>query len=270
MGSEIVKNEDVKKPSMAIEGFEVQLKSLDEFYRYATLLSTSNFVPKDYQDKPANVLVAIQMGAELGLKPLQALQNIAVINGRPSLWGDAILAIVQNSGMLVDFKEWTEGETAYCMMHRRGYSEATIRSFSNEDAKKAGLLGKQGPWSNYPARMRQMRARGFCARDTFSDILRGLHVAEEMQDIELESNDGKTFAPRVVKSEAVVVQNPEYSSADFEKNFPTWEKTILGGKKTADEIITLVESKAKLSDDQKAKIQSVGDDSMAATEGGVQ
>ncbi len=53
---------------------------------------------------------------------------------------------------------------------------------SKEDAKKAGLWGKAGPWSQYPKRMLQMRARSFALRDKFADALSGLIMAEEAQD----------------------------------------------------------------------------------------
>ena len=52
-------------------------------------------MPREFQAKPNNILVAVQWGFEIGLAPMQALQNIAVINGRPSLWGDSLLALVK-------------------------------------------------------------------------------------------------------------------------------------------------------------------------------
>jgi hypothetical protein len=60
--------------------------------------------------------------------------------------------------------------------------EVVSRKFSAQDAKKAGLLNKAGPWTQYPDRMLQMRARGFCARDAVPDVLRGMYVREEMED----------------------------------------------------------------------------------------
>lgn len=260
----------VPNGAVAVQNFEMMPKSYNEFWQFSSVLASSDLVPKDYRNNPANVMVAVTMGAELGLKPMQALQNIAVINGRPSLWGDAVLALIQGSGLLQDFREWTEGTTAYCMMHRKGYSESTTRSFSDADAQAAGLLNKQGPWTQYRARMRQMRARGFCARDLFADLLRGLNVAEEAMDIELESVDGKTFAPRATP---VVVQPtvPEYNAEDFAKNFPLWQKTIEAGKKAPEDIIALVESKAKLTDAQKAQILALKKvDAQPAVTGGVQ
>lgn len=157
-------------------------RNMLEAIEFAKMMANSDFVPKDCKGKPGNILAAVQFGAELGLAPMQAMQNIAVINGRPCLWGDAMQGLVQASGLLEDMKEWDDGETAFCKVKRKGFSESHTVSFSNEDAKRAGLFGKQGPWSQYPTRMRKMRARAFALRDQFADVLRGINSAEEVSD----------------------------------------------------------------------------------------
>lgn len=163
------------------QSFSLTPQSLDEAMSFAGMMAKSNIVPKDYQGNPGNVLVAIQWGMELGLQPLQAMQNIAVINGRPSIWGDAMLAIVRGSG-LMEFINETPTETGCtCVIKRRGEPEVT-REFTVEDAKRAGLYGKQGPWQQHPKRMMQMRARAFALRDVFPDVLRGVHIAEIARD----------------------------------------------------------------------------------------
>ena len=58
-----------------------------------------------------------------------------------------------------------------------------IRTFSIAEARKARLLGKSGPWQDYRGRMLQMRARGFALRDGFADVLKGLNIREEVEDI---------------------------------------------------------------------------------------
>lgn len=166
--------------------FDLSPRNLEEAMRMCDLLSKSDLVPKDFQGKPGNMLVAIQWGAEIGLKPLQAMQNIAVINGRPSLWGDSVLALVLASPVCEYVQEWEEGDTAYCRVKRRnGFEKVT--SFSAADAKTAGLSGKSGPWSQYPKRMRQLRARGFALRDQFADVLKGMPITEELADYSPES-----------------------------------------------------------------------------------
>lgn len=164
-----------------VQQFSLAPTTFAEAERFSAILSKSDFVPKDYQGKPGNILAALQMGMELGLAPMQALQNISVINGRPSVWGDAALAIVMNSPQFEAMDETDDGTTATCVMKRRG-RPAITRKFSMDDAKKAGLLSKSGPWQSYPARMRQMRARSWALRDAFPDVLRGLITREEAQD----------------------------------------------------------------------------------------
>src|ERR1700678_56477 len=70
-------------------------RTLQEAIEFAKLIADSGMVPKDYINRPGAIVVALQMGMEVGLQPMQALQSIAVINGRPSIWGDGALAIVK-------------------------------------------------------------------------------------------------------------------------------------------------------------------------------
>lgn len=174
----------VQQPQQQKTVFSLQPSNLQEAMQLAELMANSEMVPKDFRGRPGNVLVAVQMGAEVGLAPMQAIQNIAVINGRPSIWGDAVKAIILNSPLCEKFEENFDEQsmTAWVTVQRKGHAERQV-SFSQGDAQAAGLWGKQGPWSQYPKRMLAMRARGFASRDEFADVLKGLSVAEEQMDI---------------------------------------------------------------------------------------
>lgn len=173
----------------------IQITDLDGLWRFSQAVAKSGLAPKGIQT-PEAVLIAVEMGLEVGLPPMAALQNIAVINGRPSLWGDAQLAVCRGTGELEEFNEWyeqsgkriprnpatfTDDTTAVCRVKRKG-QEATETGFAVSDAKAAGLWGKEGPWKQYPARMLKFRARSFALRDGFGDALRGLRAAEEVMD----------------------------------------------------------------------------------------
>lgn len=166
----------------------IELASYEEAFRFAKSVIASGFAPKGV-DKPESVLIAMQMGAELGLPPMQAIQSVAVINGRPSLWGDALLAVCRDSGLFDEsaFVEAIEGDgdkrQAFCTVRRLPSGQPCTRTFSMADAKRAGLAGKTGPWTQYPDRMLQMRARTFALRDTFTDVLRGFTSREEARDM---------------------------------------------------------------------------------------
>ena len=233
--------------------FDLSPRNFEQALTFSDYLAESDMVPKDFKGKPGNCLIAIQWGAELGLKPLQALQNLAIINGRPSLWGDAVIALVRSSPLCEYVIESDDGNTATCKVKRRGEPEQA-RTFSMEDAKAAGLQGKQGPWSQYPKRMRQMRARAFALRDVFPDVLRGLPVAEEIMDIPPERHMG---AVEMVGAPPPPVGLPAYAADAFERNLPAWKKLIDSGKKTAADVIATVETKATLSPEQRAAIEAL-------------
>lgn len=165
----------------------VQLASIEDAFRFAKAICESGFAPKG-MEKPESILVAIQLGAELGLTPMAALQNTAVINGRPAIYGDAALALVRSSGLLVSYKEEIVGEGGsdsfgFRVTAVRKGDQTTVETFTVGDAKRAKLWGKAGPWTDYPQRMLRFRARGYALRDLFGDVLKGLRTVEEARDI---------------------------------------------------------------------------------------
>lgn len=237
--------------------FSLQLATLPDIRDFCTVLSKTGMVPKSYKDKPDDILVAILHGQEIGLPHLQALQSIAVVNGVPSIYGDAALALVRASNKLDDFDEWFELDgvrqnggsfpiqklaeegkavVAYCMSKRVGMSRERVTAYSVNDAKRAGLWGKEGTWQTVPQRMLMWRARGWNLRDQFGDILKGLAIYEEAMDIETSrGNDGVYRAPVEIPAEQsdaemkriqdlmnqkIVEQGPERSSGDYPASKP--------------------------------------------------
>ena len=166
-------------------------RSLKEALQLADLIHRSKLAPKGF-DTPESCLVGILYGMEVGLSPIAALQRMAIIDGRPTIWGDAALALVQASGLLISIREEIHEDatqaignrlTATCTVTRHGRTEPVTKTFSVEDAKRAGLWQKPGPWSDYPKRMLAMRARAFALRDAFPDVLAGLYLREEIEPV---------------------------------------------------------------------------------------
>jgi hypothetical protein len=135
---------------------------MDSAYRLGKAICLAGMAPKG-MDTPEKCMIAIMRGMEVGLTPFMALDKIAIVNGRPTIWGDGAIGLVRGSGLCEFIKERIEGagdaRMAVCEAKRRGEPEPIRRTFSVADAKKAGLWGKQGPWQQYPERMLQMRAR---------------------------------------------------------------------------------------------------------------
>jgi hypothetical protein len=175
--------------------------NFDEAYRMACVMAKSELVPKAYKTKPDDILVAMQFGAEIGLAPMAALQSIAVINGRPGVYGDGFLGVIQSQRTYQRHVEYfvnaagervqslTEQDLkddrskAVSMFYRRGNPEPFAYEFSIADAKRAKLWNKDGPWQQYPARQLMWRARTYAGRNGFSAELRGLTTVEELNDL---------------------------------------------------------------------------------------
>lgn len=172
-------------------------RNLDEQWRLATAYCKSGMLPSNF-NTPAKVLTGMSFAAELGLKPITALRQMAIINGAPAVYGDLPIAIVQASNKLEWIKEsfFDEEENeicienknlsaekcrATCEVKRMGQPSTTVRTFSVADATKAGLLPERNPnkpWAKYTSRMLQMRARSWALKDTFGDVLAGISIAE--------------------------------------------------------------------------------------------
>ena len=166
----------------------MKIENSVEAFRYANAVLKSGLAPNGFRT-PEAIIVAWQQGAELGLKPMASLQHIAVINGRPTVYGKAAAGIVVNSGQAEIFEEWYENEddniTACCKVKRRGIDSVKIAKFSLNDAKNAGLLNKAGDvWKKYPKDMLMYKARARAFSGLFGDVLCGLPIYEDYREVE--------------------------------------------------------------------------------------
>jgi len=162
----------------------LQFQSLEDIYRFGKYVIDSGIFPQF--KKPSEIVIVAQIAADTKIPLSQALQNICFINGRATMWGDALLAAAYATGMLEDFKEEIVGEgddmTAVCTVKRKDIPTPFVRKFSMKDAQRAGLLDKRGEvWKKYPARMLQMRARSWALRD--AGLTQGIVAREEVEDL---------------------------------------------------------------------------------------
>lgn len=191
--------------NITIDDKGLVLRTYDDLWKFSSAIFKSKDLCPKHLTSAESVLVAIQMGFELGLKPMQSIQNIAVINGIPSIFGDAAKALVLSSGTCELFEEYYEGEpyqdnyTAVCITKRKGARKEHVEKFSVKQAKLARLWQKAGTWQTYPDRMLKFRARGFNLRDNFTDILKGFKTVEEVTDyviVDSKTNSNKSGLQR--------------------------------------------------------------------------
>lgn len=244
-----------------IQGFQVSVKSFDEAFRFCQMMSETDLCPDSYkpstflnricgQDQKArlnpenikkakemsvnNIFIACSYGGTLGLNPFQSLQGIAMVNGKPSVYGDTLLGLVRP--LCDDFQEWFDDQTgtAFCVIRRRGSQHPVQQKFSYQDAQRAGLTSKKGPWTQYPERMLQMRARGFAIRDAFPDVLSGVITREEAEDYPAQRN---AEMPQIQQQNVSVsqqnvaplqVQMQQPASVQPQMNFQTNQEQVNG------------------------------------------
>lgn len=237
--------------------FSLVPQTFEQAIELAKLIAESDLAPKDYQRKPGNVLIAVQMGQEVGLGPIAAVQNIAVINGKPSIYGDAGKALLLARGFQIeedDAKVIKVTGMGRCKITRPGHAPCE-RTFSIENATTAGLWDKPGPWKQYPYRQLAWRAFWFAARDCAADVLKGIGGAEEVLDY-TERDVTPPFDGGTDARQADATEN-YWSQSDFEKNLPQYTKVIEKGTRTAEDVITVGSSKHKFTDKQLATIRAI-------------
>lgn len=213
------------KPHIPIKNGQLVPQDAAGLFYLAGMMSKTSMVPEQYRHDPASTFVAIQLGMEVGLRPMQALQNIAVIKGKPTIYADGITGLLHGSGKCDEIREWFEigGEKkidtsdldrditkwpdnlkAVSVIVRRkpdGHKGIEYRgTFSVADAKRMGTWNSKDVWKKHPARMLMWRARTYAARDGFSDVLKGLGVFEEVidYDADLEPQNGHYGVPEEV------------------------------------------------------------------------
>lgn len=160
---------------------QLDMINLNTYLKWSEMISKSSFCPPQFKGKPEEVLLCLQYAHEIEVSPMQALQNIAVINNKPAVYGDLMLALCIRHPDWIKFKETIGDDWAQCSVYRKGYDEPITWKFTKQDALDAGLWGTN-VWKKYPKRMMQMRARGFALRNAFPDALNGILSVEEARD----------------------------------------------------------------------------------------
>lgn len=155
---------------------------LDTAYRLAKNLAASNLIPQDLKGKPSDVLVILLYGQELGLAPMQALQVIDVMKGRPTLRANLWVALTRKAGHKARVVEETETSCTFRIV-RSDDPEPHIVTYTLDDAKKAGLLGNSNYTKN-PKAMLYARAASTCCRRACPEVALGFYDEYELAEDE--------------------------------------------------------------------------------------
>ena len=188
---------DLKKGLSLLGG--IAPKDFGELTRFADLVHNSKLAPKSF-DTVEKVAVGMLTNMELGRPIITGMQDLAIINGRCGLYGDASYAMVTASGLMEEgYPKSAETGTPYAddwtftfTVKRIGRpEEAGVWTWI--DSKKAGFdapktkdgrVDRWSPWTRFTKRMMQWKARNFVLRDNFGDVLKGMKTVEDLHDFD--------------------------------------------------------------------------------------
>ncbi len=189
-------------------------ENLEKLYKACDTLSKSKMVPVTLQGKPADIFAILVMGTELGIKPMQALNSINVIQGKPTISPQLMIGMIKGKIPCAIIKVERAGEDILCTTARskEDYDNGFlyVSTWNMERAKRMGLVGKDN-YVKQPETMLRWRAVAESCRQTFPDVLMGLYAPEEFMTF-----DGKLSA-EIPKSEFKNMMDEDFPIPEEEK-----------------------------------------------------
>lgn len=224
--------------TMEVRSLAIVPRTLDEVSDLAARLADSTLLPKAMQGKIPDVLVTIMAGQEMGLAPMASLRAIHVIEGKPVLSADGMIAVILGSGKAVYFErvEESDAKVTYETM-RVGAKQPRRCTWTIEMAKRAGLNLKDN-WRQYPRAMLASRAKAELARDVYPDVLAGCYTEDEIDRPAAAAHPA--YVPPADVIDAEVVDAPSFDYA-----------AEIDGCTTDDELKALAPKLAALPDTEK-------------------
>jgi hypothetical protein len=204
---------------------------MSEQVRVAEFLAGSDIVPDAFRKRPANVWLALDMGAHMGLKPFQTFRAVHVIKGTPTFSAEAMRGMAMAAGHTVTVTS-TPTEATVSIKRADGLGEGTT-TFTLDQAKQAGYLGKGGNWASDPESMLVARATSRCAKRVIPDLLMGLTMTEEMDDVvAVEGSPVEALQATTEAVAAIEAPTPAPEPAKQASKLPTYHTggEVLGPK----------------------------------------
>lgn len=161
---------------------------LESAMAIAEELSKSDIIPKEFQKKPANCLIAVELANRLKASPFQVMQNTDIIYGRPSLRSSFIIGCINNSGKIIGSLKFeidpNETKCRAWAIEKETGTRLTGPTITLEMAKAEGWLTKNGSkWKTMPGLMLRYRAASFFGRLYCPEIMNGMYSSDEIQDV---------------------------------------------------------------------------------------
>jgi hypothetical protein len=150
--------------------------------RYAKALAASSLLPDNFRDKPANVLLVLELGRSLGIEPITALSSISVVKGRPTMSAELMRALIARAGHHFRILVSSPTVCTIAAARREHPDEPSTFDYTLEDAQLAGLAGSDN-YRKHPKAMLLARCTTMTARAVFADVIAGIsYTPDELDD----------------------------------------------------------------------------------------
>lgn len=185
---------------------------LESRIRYAKALAASSLLPDHFRDKPANVLLVLELGRSLGIEPITALSSISVVKGRPTMSAELMRALIARAGHHFRILVSSPTVCTIAAARREHPDEPSTFDYTLEDAQLAGLAGSEN-YRKHPKAMLLARCTTMTARAVFADVIGGIsYTPDELDGIPTKAARVNTSTDPAVEpidiTDAVLVDEP--------------------------------------------------------------
>lgn len=164
-------------------------ENFTQIFNIGKMFASSNLVPQNYQGKPMDCTIAVDMANRMCVSPMMVMQNLYVVKGKPSWSGQACTAMISGSGQFKNVKHIYTGEKGTdswgCYVEATRVSDNEVikgAEVTMKMAKAEGWVTKNPKWTNMPELMLAYRASAFFARVNIPSALMGMAVEGEVED----------------------------------------------------------------------------------------
>lgn len=180
--------------------------SVSSMMKLSETLAKSSLIPSALRGKPSDILLIFMMANELGIAPIQAMNGINVIQGKPCISPQLMVALIHSkiATAIISIDDSKDGVVT-CTMARNDKTPGYTSTWDMDRAKALGLTAKDN-WKKQPQTMLKWRAIGDAARTVFPDVIMGLYLPEEMESVPEEDKP----EPVQVKSEIVEPEKKQH------------------------------------------------------------
>jgi hypothetical protein len=208
---EVAKTERVNMVANLSEGIYSSSDTFNLAYQMAKGLSQSTLVPQQFQNNPANCLIALEQSNRLNISPMAVMQNLYIVQGKPSFSSSFIIGLINASGkydMELQFDEEEKDGKPYactCWTEKDGRKVTGIK-ITMDMAEKEGWSKKNGSkWITIPQVMLRYRAASFFARMNCPELSIGLYSKEELDDFPTQKKSKASLNDVLADDDLVVI-----------------------------------------------------------------